>query len=328
MTNFQFSIFNSQFSRSCRPACGWWPALFLSGFVACSFASHAASPSFKLPEGFGIQRVAAPPQIQFPMFGTLDDHGHLYVAESSGLDLYAELQQRTHRCRISRLEDRDGNGVFEHAQVFAEQLVFPMGLAWHDGKLYAADPPDLVTLEDTNGDGRADKRTVLLTGFGHSDNGSLHGLTFGPDGWLYFTTGNPDGYDLRGPDGSHARGSTGALIRCLPDGSRVETVAHGFENLIEVVFLPDGSIIGTLNWYQLPERGVRDALVQILEGGQYPLHPVDRLVPHPQSDRLLPPLALFPAVAHSGLGIYHAETFPPEMHGNLFSAEHNTRKIV
>src|SRR5215510_662291 len=144
---------NSQSSTSFRPACARWPALFLSGFVACSFASHAATPSFKLPEGFVIQPVAAPPQIQFPMFATFDDRGYLYVAESSGLDLYAELQQQTHRCRISRLEDRDGDGAFERAEVFAEQLVFPMGLAWREGKLYAADPPDLATLEDIDGDG-------------------------------------------------------------------------------------------------------------------------------------------------------------------------------
>jgi hypothetical protein len=50
--------------------------------------------------------------------------------------------------------------------------------------LFVADPPELITLEDTDNDGRADQRRVLLTGFGHRDNGSLHGLLFGPDGWL------------------------------------------------------------------------------------------------------------------------------------------------
>ena len=44
-----------------------------------------------------------------------------------------------------------------------------------------------MALTDTDGDGRADKREVILSGFGHTDNGSLHGLTFGPDGLLYFT---------------------------------------------------------------------------------------------------------------------------------------------
>jgi putative heme-binding domain-containing protein len=262
------------------------------------------------------------------MFAALDNKGRLFVTESSGNDLYKELLDQVRKCRVSLLEDRDGDGIYEKATVFAENLTPSMGLVWREGKLYVADPPDLVTLEDTDGDDRADKRTVVLTGFGHTDNGSLHGLTFGPDGWLYFTTGNPDGYDLHGPDGSHARGQVGALLRCRADGSRVETIARGFENLVEIVFLPDWTIIGTVTWYSLPERGVRDALVQLLEEGQFPIHPVDSTVPHLQFNAVLPPVALFPAVAHSGLEIYHDGNFPPEMRGNLFSAQHNARKIV
>lgn len=262
------------------------------------------------------------------MFGTLDNKNRLYVTESSGNDLYAELLELVRKCRVSVLEDLDGDGIYEKATVFAEKLTPSMGLVWREGKLYLADPPDLVALEDTDRDGRADKRTVILAGFGHTDNGSLHGLTFGPDGWLYFTTGNPDGYDLRGPDGSHAKGQAGALLRCRPDGSGVETLSRGFENLVEVVFLPDGSIIGTDTWYQLPDRGIRDALVHLLEAGIYPIHPVDHTVPHLQFNAVLPPVALFPAVAHSGLEIYHGTAFPPAMKGNLFSAQHNTRKVV
>jgi putative membrane-bound dehydrogenase-like protein len=262
------------------------------------------------------------------MFASLDDNRRLYVTESSGNDLYAELKEQVRKCQVSLLTDTDHDGVYETVTVFAERLTPSMGLVWRDGKLYVADPPDLVTLEDTDGDGHADKRTVILTGFGHTDNGSLHGLTFGPDGWLYFTTGNPDGYDLHGPDGSHTRGQVGALLRCRSDGSGVETISRGFENLVEIVFLPDGSIIGTDTWYQLPESGVRDALVHLLEEGQYPIHAVDHTVTHLQFNAVLPPVALFPAVAHSGLEIYHGTTFPIEMRGNLFSAQHNARKIV
>src|SRR5262249_37460185 len=152
--------------------------------ILCGCLTVPGGPLLNVPRGFRIERVAGPPEINFPMFGALDDEGRLYVTESSGGDLYAELQKEVRGCRITILEDRDHDGLYESARVFADKLTPSMGLAWHGGRLYAADPPELVALEDTDGDGRADKRTVVLTGFGHSDNGSLHGLTFGPDGWL------------------------------------------------------------------------------------------------------------------------------------------------
>jgi putative membrane-bound dehydrogenase-like protein len=302
------------------------PFLVLLAYISIG---RAGEPAFTLPPGFAIERVAAAPAIQFPMFACLDERRRLFVAESSGLDLYAELQQLTRKCRISVLEDRDGDGRYERAQVFADPLVFPMGLVWREGRLYVADPPDLVTLEDTDGDSRADKRTVLLTGFGHTDNGSLHGLTFGPDGWLYLTMGQPDGYKLRRPDGSFLEGKSGALLRCRPDGADVEVVARGFENLVEVEFMPTGEIIGTDNWFSLPEAGERDALVHLLEGGVYPLHAHAKVEARLfTSGEWLPPLALYPAVALSGIVRYRGEIFPARFRDALFTAQFNARRIV
>ena len=275
------------------------------------------------PKGFSIRKVSGP-EVTFPMFAAFDDRGRLFVTESSGGDLYVELQRLTRKCRIRLLEDRDGDGAFETSTVFADGLTPSMGLAWRNGRLYAADPPDLVTLEDTDGDGKADRRTVILTGFGHRDNGSLHGLVFGPDNLLYFTMGQPDGYRLRRPDGTFLEGKTGALLRARPDGSHPEALTRGFENLIEIVWTPRGEMIGTVNWFQKPRGGLRDALVHQAEGGLYPLHSDRGGTPLPITGDPLPAVSLYPAFALSGLMRYRGDLF----RNHLFSAQHNARKVV
>jgi putative membrane-bound dehydrogenase-like protein len=311
-----------------------------------------AAQRHNVPEGFVIEKVAGAPEVVFPMFACFDDRSRLFVAESSGEDLYAAMQKQTRRCRIRLLEDRGPDGRFRKSHVFADRLNFPMGLVWRDGKLYVADPPDLVTLEDTNGDGRADRRSVILSGFGHTDNGSLHGLIFGPDGLLYMTMGSPDGYKLKREDGASLEGQSGALIRCRPDGSEPEVVCRGFVNLVEVAFTARGEAIGTDNWFRdvnvlgrgletgpsavrtgpsavgagPSDGGLRDALVHLVDGGLYPYHP-EAGTPQPVTGEPLPPIALFPAVALSGLTAYRGPTFPAEMRGQFFSAQHNARKV-
>src|SRR6185369_1485451 len=104
------------------------PLISVLAAARIAAAPSFPSPALQAPKDFVVEQAAGKDQVVFPMFAAFDDRGRLFVAESSGLDLYAEITAGTRLCRVKRLEDRDGDGRFEIARVFADQLVFPMGL--------------------------------------------------------------------------------------------------------------------------------------------------------------------------------------------------------
>ena len=140
------------------------------------------------------------------MMAAFDDRGRLFICESSGNTLNNKQMAANPDYRIRLLEDRDGDGVFDQSRVFADKLTLPAGAAWYRNSLYVASPPDLLRFEDTNGDGVADVREVVITGWNMSANAaSLHGPMFGPDGWLYLTDGR-HGFDIKTKDGRQYKG--------------------------------------------------------------------------------------------------------------------------
>ena len=64
----------------------------------------------------------------------------------------------------------------------------------YDGGVFIAVAPDIIYAKDTNGDGVADVKKVMFTGFG-TDNvqGLVNGLLWGPDGWIYGVTSSNGG---------------------------------------------------------------------------------------------------------------------------------------
>ena len=74
--------------------------------------------------------------------------------------------------------------------MFYDKLYVPSGIALGGGGAYVANQPDLLFLEDTDGDLEADVRRILLSGFGTEDNHhAISAWTWGPGGWLYFQEG-------------------------------------------------------------------------------------------------------------------------------------------
>ncbi len=123
-----------------------------------------AIATFQVKKGFALEFAAHEPQVLDPVALSFDEHGRMYVCEM--ID-YSEMRDATpHLGRISRLEDRDGDGFFEHGTVFADNLAWPTGLIFASGGVFVIATPDIIFLKDNDGDGRADLREVVFTGFG------------------------------------------------------------------------------------------------------------------------------------------------------------------
>ncbi|HKI20743.1 MAG TPA: PVC-type heme-binding CxxCH protein, partial [Isosphaeraceae bacterium] len=99
-----------------------------------------------------------------------------------------------------RLEDRDGDGRYEHATVFAEGLPFPNGVMPCYGGVLVTAAPNIWFFRDRDGDGRADERRVVLTGFGEGNTQlRVNGLFWGLDNLIYAANGRSDG-EVRAAD--------------------------------------------------------------------------------------------------------------------------------
>ncbi|MFN7929813.1 MAG: PVC-type heme-binding CxxCH protein [Blastocatellia bacterium] len=282
--------------------------------------------TISVPEGFTIERVAEPDLVLYPMMAFLDERGRLFVAESSGKNVKGKDMPANPECRISLLEDTNGDGVYDQRKVFADKLSLPMGALWHRDSLYVASPPDLLRFDDANDDGIADKREVILTGWNILNTASLHGPFLGPDGWLYLTHGR-HGYKIQTKEGPVLEGLASRIWRCRVDGTGLERVAGGgFDNPVELTFLPSGEMIGTMTYFVDPQNGQRDALMHFVEGGVYPKpHPV--ISEFKRTGDLMPVMTKFARIAPSGLMQYRSTQFGSAYQGNLFSAQFNPHRI-
>lgn len=286
--------------------------------------------TFTLPEGFVIETVAGPPLVDRPIVIDFDHAGRLYVAESSGSNEKVEIQLLKRPHRILRLEDSDGDGVFDSRTVFADQMMFPEGVLWHDGSLYVAAPPSIWKLIDADGDGIADRREEwhqgkTLTGCAND----LHGPYLGRDGWIYWCKGAFARQTYHGVQGAAIASRAAHIFRKHPKGSVTEAVmSGGMDNPVDVVFSTTGERFFTTTFFQHPAAGNRDGLIHALYGGVYgKLH--DVINDHPwTSPDVLPVLAHLGPAAPCGLTLTESNALGPDDQGNLFATLFNMRKIT
>jgi quinoprotein glucose dehydrogenase len=173
---------------------------------------------------------------------------------------------------VRKVWDSKGKGVADTSTLFAGPFNKPAdgvaaGVLARDGDVYLTCIPSLYKLKDTKGTGTADVTDVLSTGYGvrvQFVGHDLHGLRMGPDGKLYFSIGDrgfkvvtKEGTTLSNPD-------SGAVLRCLPDGSKLEIVHVGLRNPQELAFDELGNLF---TYDNNSDSGDKARWVQIVEGG-------------------------------------------------------------
>lgn len=142
-----------------------------------------ALDSFELAAGFQIELISSDPLISDPVAMEVDEYGQMYVVEMHGYPL-----DKSGSGTVKLLHDDDGDGVMDRSEIFASDLQFPTGvMRWKQGIL-VTDAPNLLYFEDTDGDGRAEVRDTLLTGFAlgnpqHNMNTPMLGI----DNWIYLS---------------------------------------------------------------------------------------------------------------------------------------------
>ena len=146
---------------------------------------------FQMHEGFEIQLVASEeqfPELANPVALNFDNRGRLWVATMAS---YPHWQPKTKMDdKILIFEDHNQDGTADECKVFAGGLHQPTGFELGGGGAYVAEQPDILFLQDTDGDDVADVRVRELFGFDSAD--SHHGIAafeWGPGGNLYFQEG-------------------------------------------------------------------------------------------------------------------------------------------
>ena len=196
-----------------------------------------------VPGGFEVQLVASEPDIRKPIAMAWDERGRLWLAETLDYPNRVLPPGEVGRDRIVICEDTNGDGRMDKFTVFSEGLNIPTSLTFANGGVIVQQMPNTVFLKDTDGDGKADLREVLFTGWGRRDtHAGPNNLVYGFDNWIWGIVGYSG---FNGSVGGAPLNFAQAFYRFRPDGSALEAIRSNNNNSWGLGFTEEGFVFGS-----------------------------------------------------------------------------------
>ncbi len=293
--------------------------LLAQQFIAPTEANSPADElkTFKVPAGFEVQLVAAEPDIGKPIQMAFDAKGRLWVTTSRHYPFAAEGKASD---KVFILSDFDAaTGKAKTVTTFADDMNIPIGiLPLPDGQsCLVSNVGSILKLTDTDGDGKADTRETILTGFGTRDtHGMMNSFLLMPDGWVYACHGYLNSSVVKAKDGSEVQMQSGNTFRFRPNGARVEPWTYGQVNPFGLTVDPWGNLY-TADCHSKP-------ITQLIRGAHYDSFgkPHDGLGYAPHVTR-----HDHGSTALCGLAWYNADQFPAKYKGMMFLGNVVTNRI-
>jgi putative heme-binding domain-containing protein len=267
--------------------------------------------TFKVADGFEVTLFAADPQLAKPIQMNFDAAGRLWVACS---EAYPQIKPGARQNdKIVILEDTKGVGKADKVTVFADGLLIPTGCIPGDGGCYVVDSTDLLHLSASKPGAKADRRRVVLSGFGTEDTHHMvHTLRWGMDGLLYFNQSIYIHSHLETPHGVRRLNGSG-VWQFRPETLELEVFSRGLVNpwghhfdRFGQSFLTDGAGGEGVN-YNFPGAAFTSAV------GVPPDHILKGLNPGSPKD--------------CGLEILSGRHLPEEWRGNLITNDFRGHRV-
>jgi putative membrane-bound dehydrogenase-like protein len=123
---------------------------------------------------------------------------------------------------------KSATGYAAKPRVFADGLAIPLGILPYKNGVYVQHGTEIVFLSDNDGDGKAEKRDVILGGFGVQDSHLFpHQFTRAPGGWIWFAQGAFNYGKVKTTRGSEVQFDQTRMAKFRYDGSDFDITSQG-----------------------------------------------------------------------------------------------------